>query len=176
MKWCSRCRTIKYCSPECQKKDWPKHKPICANLDFDKNKEYVREIRSFVTPKVHHFLAAFSYYSRQQRRANATCWLIKDIDGKFTAKLGWSKEVDGDLSSDKENIIVLYVLPDDADKNFKVVFSFDTPAALREYELIKDRLHNCRSLELTSTPMTPGFPPLEVVNITSDEATSMIVL
>lgn len=26
---CSRCRSIKYCSATCQRKDWPIHKPAC---------------------------------------------------------------------------------------------------------------------------------------------------
>lgn len=26
---CSRCRSIKYCSVACQRKDWPIHKPAC---------------------------------------------------------------------------------------------------------------------------------------------------
>ena len=30
LKDCSRCHVAKYCSVECQKKDWPKHKDICG--------------------------------------------------------------------------------------------------------------------------------------------------
>lgn len=29
---CSRCGYIRYCSAECQKKDWKRHKPICSAL------------------------------------------------------------------------------------------------------------------------------------------------
>lgn len=28
-KRCSRCRAVAYCSPECQRLDWPAHKPMC---------------------------------------------------------------------------------------------------------------------------------------------------
>ena len=30
MSRCSRCRDVFYCSPACQKKDWKKHKKVCA--------------------------------------------------------------------------------------------------------------------------------------------------
>lgn len=30
--FCSRCRWVKYCSRECQRKDWPEHKPFCKIL------------------------------------------------------------------------------------------------------------------------------------------------
>ncbi|KDR68109.1 hypothetical protein GALMADRAFT_283214 [Galerina marginata CBS 339.88] len=26
---CAKCRTVAYCSRECQKKDWSRHKPVC---------------------------------------------------------------------------------------------------------------------------------------------------
>ncbi|KAH9827212.1 hypothetical protein Tdes44962_MAKER03022 [Teratosphaeria destructans] len=26
---CSRCRSIRYCSRDCQRRDWPSHKPQC---------------------------------------------------------------------------------------------------------------------------------------------------
>mmetsp|Transcript_4478 Transcript_4478/g.8260 ORF Transcript_4478/g.8260 Transcript_4478/m.8260 type:complete len:145 (+) Transcript_4478:138-572(+) len=28
-KKCSRCSTVWYCSPECQRQDWKSHKPVC---------------------------------------------------------------------------------------------------------------------------------------------------
>jgi len=36
MLYCTRCRAVNYCSPECQKADWPSHKEIC---DFKVGKE-----------------------------------------------------------------------------------------------------------------------------------------
>eukprot|EP00984_Skeletonema_dohrnii_P001340 scaffold418_cov92-Skeletonema_dohrnii-CCMP3373.AAC.3 len=27
--YCSRCRNVTYCSPECQRTHWPRHKPLC---------------------------------------------------------------------------------------------------------------------------------------------------
>ena len=32
LKHCSRCQATAYCSPVCQKADWPKHKLVCADL------------------------------------------------------------------------------------------------------------------------------------------------
>lgn len=29
---CSKCKTVKYCSPDCQKKDWKKHKHMCKQV------------------------------------------------------------------------------------------------------------------------------------------------
>lgn len=29
---CSKCKTVKYCSPDCQKKDWKKHKQMCKQV------------------------------------------------------------------------------------------------------------------------------------------------
>ena len=29
---CSKCKTVSYCSPDCQKKDWKKHKQMCKQM------------------------------------------------------------------------------------------------------------------------------------------------
>ena len=29
---CSKCKTVNYCSPDCQKKDWKKHKQMCKQV------------------------------------------------------------------------------------------------------------------------------------------------
>lgn len=34
-KWCSKCRGVKYCSPECQRKDWSRHKLECLPVGDD---------------------------------------------------------------------------------------------------------------------------------------------
>eukprot|EP01088_Endostelium_zonatum_P003254 TRINITY_DN14467_c0_g1_i1.p1 TRINITY_DN14467_c0_g1~~TRINITY_DN14467_c0_g1_i1.p1 ORF type:complete len:145 (-),score=45.10 TRINITY_DN14467_c0_g1_i1:37-441(-) len=36
-KKCSYCKTVSYCNPTCQKKDWPRHKQIC-NMITDSTK------------------------------------------------------------------------------------------------------------------------------------------
>lgn len=33
LKKCSRCRKMMYCSTECQRKDWPRHKVACIKLE-----------------------------------------------------------------------------------------------------------------------------------------------
>lgn len=43
---CGKCFSTRYCSEECQKRDWPSHKPSCMHDDYDPAalglKEYVR--------------------------------------------------------------------------------------------------------------------------------------
>lgn len=45
MKMCSSCKTTKYCSVECQKKDWQRHKEECKNLkqidNIKKHQKYI---------------------------------------------------------------------------------------------------------------------------------------
>ncbi|KAJ7610546.1 hypothetical protein DFH06DRAFT_1246058 [Mycena polygramma] len=35
LKECGRCRLVRYCSSECQKKDWKEHKKVCGQTRFD---------------------------------------------------------------------------------------------------------------------------------------------
>ena len=34
LKSCSQCKSIFYCSVDCQRADWKEHKPICRNADL----------------------------------------------------------------------------------------------------------------------------------------------
>ena len=36
---CGRCREVEYCSPACQKKDWPQHKRVCRKVDKAREKK-----------------------------------------------------------------------------------------------------------------------------------------
>uniref|UniRef100_A0A7S2K7D0 MYND-type domain-containing protein n=1 Tax=Leptocylindrus danicus TaxID=163516 RepID=A0A7S2K7D0_9STRA len=51
MKYCSNCRVVKYCSKECQKADWKKHKMQCKTLAASrKDKQKIQEaLRTFKT-------------------------------------------------------------------------------------------------------------------------------
>ncbi|XP_060608042.1 uncharacterized protein LOC132760150 isoform X2 [Ruditapes philippinarum] len=51
MKRCTRCKSVMYCSRDCQVKDWPKHQLVCnsanvGNLQQEKNKSYLRNDNS----------------------------------------------------------------------------------------------------------------------------------
>ena len=39
MLYCTRCRKVNYCSPECQEADWPQHKKRC-NKDVEKRASF----------------------------------------------------------------------------------------------------------------------------------------
>ncbi|KAF9067976.1 hypothetical protein BDP27DRAFT_857555 [Rhodocollybia butyracea] len=41
---CSKCRSVAYCSSDCQKKDWPSHKAICKSLYAIENDSASRSI------------------------------------------------------------------------------------------------------------------------------------
>lgn len=47
LKKCTQCLLARYCSKECQKRDWQRHKPLCKRLDvLEKNeafKEFVKK-------------------------------------------------------------------------------------------------------------------------------------
>jgi len=49
LKFCSSCRVVKYCSKECQKADWKKHKLQCKTLAASRNdKQKIQEaLRTF---------------------------------------------------------------------------------------------------------------------------------
>ncbi len=37
---CSACKCARYCSKECAKADWPRHKPVCVHIRKNKNTEF----------------------------------------------------------------------------------------------------------------------------------------
>ena len=45
-KLCSGCKAIFYCSPQCQKEDWPRHKPMCKNKKKGKGKPKKEQVKS----------------------------------------------------------------------------------------------------------------------------------
>ena len=51
LKHCGRCNATAYCSPACQKVDWPKHKLECAELKVAAKEIRKRGEIDFVTGK-----------------------------------------------------------------------------------------------------------------------------
>ena len=64
-KWCSQCHGSKYCSKECQKKDWPQQKKYCEPGYFDDTKEGTKETRAFTSIKICQFIFAYTRYSER---------------------------------------------------------------------------------------------------------------
>lgn len=161
VKWCGKCRSIKYCSQECQKEDWDDHKTYCRL--FYQNKTTVEYIRLFSTIKMDEFLFALAYHNALDTK-ETVCNLERNKEtGKFKAVMLSTKIEDKDLLKDKINVIIMYDVG--GGQYFKVVVAVDRPVALKCYE--KYKLYFCKdqSVNIASTPMTPGFPPLETVTI-----------
>jgi len=49
---CSKCRAAPYCSVECQKSDWPSHKPLCPQYMMNKSLNYTGIFIGEKGPKV----------------------------------------------------------------------------------------------------------------------------
>lgn len=60
MKWCGKCKSVKYCSQECQLSDWPKHKNFCIKYDTKEAVENSRKI--ILNQHIHTFLGGYAYY------------------------------------------------------------------------------------------------------------------
>lgn len=164
MKWCGKCRSVKYCSQECQKEDWTNHKSICKS--FTQNKTTVEYVRSFLTQKMHEFLFALAYYNKIDNK-ETICNLQRDEKtGKFDATMLSMKIEDRDLLQDKINVIIKYDVG--GDENFKTVVAVDKPVALKYYNKYKSYLYKDQSINIVSEPMSPGFPPFEAVTIDDD--------
>ena len=52
-KWCSRCRQVKYCGEEFQRRSWRRHKPVCAGEGAGVTTTQYRPGREEVTAIVH---------------------------------------------------------------------------------------------------------------------------
>ncbi|KIY44244.1 hypothetical protein FISHEDRAFT_67841 [Fistulina hepatica ATCC 64428] len=54
LRQCSSCHTVRYCSKECQRADWPRHKPLCKSFAAPGGtvtvRPYYREGHAFVQP------------------------------------------------------------------------------------------------------------------------------
>jgi hypothetical protein len=62
LKWCGKCKTTKYCSKECQKKDWPRHKLHC---EYSDPHAYftICELREIIDGEFGSIIEAYAHYA-----------------------------------------------------------------------------------------------------------------
>lgn len=103
LKECSKCRVTQYCSQQCQKIDWTKHKKVCFVLQ---DKKYVqttdpgKKIIVSITSNAYFttFLHAILYHYNQQNTGVITCIFMpygKEVN-KYYAVLSWIKNTDNE--------------------------------------------------------------------------------
>lgn len=106
-------------------------------------------------------------------RKETICNLKRNKDtGEYKAVMLSAKLEDKDLLEGKINVIIQYDVVDD--QCLKSVISVDKNDALGYYHTFKPRFHKDQFIEIVSTLITPGFPPLEVVMF--DNSKSLLVL
>ena len=71
--WCGKCKSIKYCSIECQKEDWKRHKLVCD----DSKKGYEnRMLTKSIISKINLFLGYYTYYAHIKKKFKYPSCLI----------------------------------------------------------------------------------------------------
>ncbi|KAJ7241786.1 hypothetical protein C8J57DRAFT_1368668 [Mycena rebaudengoi] len=64
LRYCSKCQVASYCSKECQKSDWPEHKPICGAAGIPKLIKTLMANPDLLMPLGGCFILAFDLINR----------------------------------------------------------------------------------------------------------------
>ncbi|KAJ7314570.1 hypothetical protein DFH08DRAFT_894941 [Mycena albidolilacea] len=64
LRYCSKCQVASYCSKECQKSDWPEHKPICGTAGIPKLIKSLMANPDLLVPLGGCFILAFDLIDR----------------------------------------------------------------------------------------------------------------
>jgi len=132
MLWCSHCHLAKYCSNECQKKDWNNHREFCKSQNPAVNKKFVELCRKISTGEVSKIFAAYAYYAKIILKAPMGGALIcKMEENVYSVGLA---EISEDVGPERlsESVVSLYMMDSDVVENASVV-SYTTEEALKHY-------------------------------------------
>lgn len=165
LKWCGKCKAVKYCSAECQSKDWGFHKLNCQFLQEKDMKTIVSDIRSFTTQKMKCFLFAYSYYCKYILFKQALLILVKE-EREMIGKLVTTDEPDIHILKDTVGTSIRYSTVDFA---YGTTISCSTQHSLKCYDIYKDLFKPKVSIIVTSTSVDTKSTLLERIIIKSDD-------
>ena len=122
--WCSLCQSIKYCSANCQKLDWPTHKIHCQPPSGDHlGRAQLAIIKAFLE-RCGKFLTGFCHYhtrvTDQQRGTMVHCTLTKNDEEYIALLMVQDWEVD---KTQKDKLVIQVDYPP-AGKVFKSRFYY----------------------------------------------------
>lgn len=151
LKYCGRCRGVKYCSPECQTLAWPEHKLTCKTENFESSKFATRKIRAvFDDPKLFSFFCAFHHLCTKL----GWRYLYVHIDGDTVNCRGTnspSHVTERDLIPGKSNCIVRCEFEPKTNGFMKSVMAFEPEATQRHYQRFEPTLSPIDHKNITAT-------------------------
>jgi hypothetical protein len=138
--FCSGCRT-KYCSSECQKNDWPRHKTLCTTR-ANHRKEVMRSDPTYPDTMKADIALALTKFSQHPEgrhvKAKEAVLIIKMADKKFSVEIFGIDDINiklGDNTSSEASKNVLNTYKACKDDQFMAVFFDKTTKRLSAFLL-----------------------------------------